>query len=220
MSETAVSRPPSSQAEQPAWHQIRLGRISLPLILLGLIVILAAALRFINLGAVGEANLYYTAAVKAMLQSWHNFFFAAAEPGGSVSVDKPPLGLWLQVGSAAIFGVNGFAVVLPQILAGIISVPLVYILVKRYLGPAAGLIAAFVQAVAPAAIAVEHETSNGRSGSGLGLTFCQLAVETHGGHIWIDSEVDRGTVVTFALPIRPQPQAERTAEQTSRHVSP
>jgi len=159
MSDSEASRPLDPGAKRPQWHEIRLGRIPLPAILLGLIVILAAALRFYNLGAVGEANLYYTAAVKAMLQSWHNFFFAAAEPGGSVSVDKPPLGLWLQVGSAAIFGVNGFAVILPQILAGIISVPILYILVKRYLGPAAGLIAAFGQAAAPVAIAVERDNT-------------------------------------------------------------
>ena len=31
--------------------------------------------------------------------SWHNFFFGAYEPGGSVSIDKPPVDLWLQVAS-------------------------------------------------------------------------------------------------------------------------
>jgi len=62
---------------------------------LAAIVLLAAALRFGNLSALGDANHYYTAAVSSMLKSWHNFFFLAAEPGGSVSVDKPPVGLWL-----------------------------------------------------------------------------------------------------------------------------
>src|SRR5947207_6305296 len=100
--------------------------VSLPTLLLGLIVVLAAGLRFYNLSGVGDANLYYTAAIKSMLQSWHNFFFVAAEPGGSVTVDKPPLGLWIQAASAFIFGVNGFGVMLPQIIAGIISVPLLY----------------------------------------------------------------------------------------------
>src|SRR5215212_4376852 len=71
---------------------------------LGGIVILAAGLRFANIGAIGEANTYYTAAVRSMLESWHNFFFAAAEPGGSVSVDKPPVGLWLQAISAYFLG--------------------------------------------------------------------------------------------------------------------
>jgi len=63
------------------------------LIVLGLMVV-SLILHLYNIRAIGDANLYYTAAVKSMLGSWHNFFFVAAEPGGSVTVDKPPLGLW------------------------------------------------------------------------------------------------------------------------------
>ena len=126
---------------------------------LGLIVLLAAGLRLYNLQSVGEANTYYTAAIKAMTQSFHNFFFAAAEPGGSVTVDKPPLGLWLQAISALIFGVNGVAVVLPQVVAGILCVPILFTLVRRYFGVVAGLVAAFVLAVTPVAIAVERNNT-------------------------------------------------------------
>jgi hypothetical protein len=109
---------------------------------LAAVVALAAALRFSNLSAIGYANHYYTAAIKSMLQSWHNFFFVAAEPGGAVSVDKPPLGLWLEAAFASVLGVNGFAVVLPQILAGLGSVVVLYHLVRRSFGTAAGLLAA------------------------------------------------------------------------------
>src|SRR5690349_12099845 len=93
------------------------------------IVLLAVWLRFSNIDSLGYVNHYYTAGVKSMLQSWHNFFFAAAEPGGSVSIDKPPVGLWLQVISAYFLGVNGFSVLLPELLAGIISVVVLYHLV-------------------------------------------------------------------------------------------
>ena len=55
---------------------------------LAAVVLLAAGLRFVNLAALGYANHYYSAAVASMLQSWHNFFFVAAEPGASVSVDS------------------------------------------------------------------------------------------------------------------------------------
>ncbi len=123
------------------------------------IVMLAAVLRFANIDAIGQANTYYTAAVESMLQSWHNFFFVAAEPGGSVSVDKPPVGLWLQAISAYFLGVNGFAVVLPQIIAGILSVVLLFHLVRRSFGSIAGLIAALVLAVTPVAIAVERNNT-------------------------------------------------------------
>jgi 4-amino-4-deoxy-L-arabinose transferase-like glycosyltransferase len=131
----------------------------LPLAALAAIVILAAALRFANLEAIGYGNTYYSAAVKSMLQSWHNFFFVAAEPGGSVSVDKPPLGLWLQAISAFFLGVTGFAVVLPQIIAGLLSVVLVYHLVRRSFGYVAGLLAALVLAITPVVIATDRNNT-------------------------------------------------------------
>lgn len=73
-----------------------------------------------------------------MLTSWHNFFYASFEPGGAVSVDKPPLGLWLQAISAYFLGMNGFALALPQALAGVLSIPLLYSMVKRQFGIWAG----------------------------------------------------------------------------------
>lgn len=123
------------------------------------IMLLAALLNLMNISAIGDANTYYTAAIKAMLQSPSNFFFVAAEPGASVSIDKPPLGLWLQALSALFLGVNGFAVVLPQILAGILSVPLLYGLVSRWFGVGAGLVAALVMAIMPVSVAVQRNNT-------------------------------------------------------------
>jgi 4-amino-4-deoxy-L-arabinose transferase-like glycosyltransferase len=126
---------------------------------LSAVVILAAILRFANLAAIGLANHYYTAAVTSMLQSWHNFFFVAAEPGGSVSVDKPPLGLWIQTVSAYFLGVSGFSVVLPEILAGIFSVIVLYHLVRRSFGTLAGLLAALALAITPIVIATDRNNT-------------------------------------------------------------
>ena len=126
---------------------------------LAAIGLLAAALRFTNLSALGYGNHYYTAAVVAMLQSWHNFFFVAAEPGGSVSVDKPPVGFWLQTLSAKILGVSGFSVILPEIVAGLLSVFVVYHLVQRKFGAVAGLIAGLVLAITPVAVATDRNNT-------------------------------------------------------------
>ncbi len=123
------------------------------------IVALAAALRLDNLASLGYVNHYYTAAVESMLQSWHNFFFVAAEPGGSVSVDKPPVGLWLQAISAHFFGVNGFGVLLPEIVAGLLSVIVVYHLVRRSFGEVAGLLAALALAITPVVVAVDRNNT-------------------------------------------------------------
>jgi 4-amino-4-deoxy-L-arabinose transferase-like glycosyltransferase len=120
---------------------------------------LAAGLRFFNLKALGYANHYYAAAVLSMTKSWHNFFFLAAEPGGSVSLDKPPLGLWFQAVSASIFGINSFGLLLPQLLAGSLAVLLVYHLVRRSYGSGAGLLAGLMMAILPVAVAVDRNNT-------------------------------------------------------------
>lgn len=126
---------------------------------LALIILLAAFLRFYELGAEGIGNAYYGATVKSMLTSWKNFFYASYEPGGSVTVDKPPLGLWVQAVSAFILGVNGFALALPQAIAGVLSVPLLFYLVKRQFGEWPGLLAALSLAILPASIATERNNT-------------------------------------------------------------
>ncbi|MFN2169567.1 MAG: glycosyltransferase family 39 protein, partial [Anaerolineae bacterium] len=93
-----------TEAPSKEWRWLGLSQAQLAAVGLGLIVLLGAILRFYQLGAYSIGNSYYAATVKSMLTSWHNFFFAAYEPGGSVTVDKPPLGFWLQAASAYLFG--------------------------------------------------------------------------------------------------------------------
>lgn len=144
--------------DEPAseYHQTRKWLIFFSL---GLILLLAGFVRFYQLGAYNIGNSYYASTVKSMLTSWHNFFYVAYEPGGSISVDKPPLGFWIEVASAWLFGLNGFSLALPNAVAGFLSVPLLFVLVKRSFGAQAGLIAALVLAVTPVAIATERNNT-------------------------------------------------------------
>src|SRR5579884_1873425 len=97
-------------------------------------------------------NLYYAAAVRSMLLSWHNFFFVAFDPTGFLAVDKPALGLWLQTASAWVFGFHPWAVVLPQALAAVASVGVLYLMVRAAFGTLAAGIAALALAVAPISV--------------------------------------------------------------------
>lgn len=120
------------------------------------IVLIAAFLNLFKIWTDEYANAYYTAAVKSMLQSFHNFFYASFDPGGYVTIDKPPLVFWIQTISAKIFGFHGWSVILPQALAGIGSVLLLYVLVKRTFGVWAGRFAALAMALTPIVPAVSR----------------------------------------------------------------
>jgi 4-amino-4-deoxy-L-arabinose transferase-like glycosyltransferase len=127
--------------------------------ILMLIVILALALNTIHLDREGYGNLYYAAGVKSMLLNWHNFFYLSYDPAGFISLDKPPLGFWLQAASAALFGFHGWALMLPQIIAGVLSVIMIYHLVHKTFGSTEGLIAALILAVTPISVAASRNNT-------------------------------------------------------------
>jgi 4-amino-4-deoxy-L-arabinose transferase-like glycosyltransferase len=154
--------------------------------LLGLITAGAAVLRLVGIGHVAP-DPFYDAAVRSMGLSWHNFFFGAFEPSASVSIDKPPVDLWLQVASVKLFGFSSTTLKLPEVFAGIVSVPLLYLAVRRMWSSAAGLAAAFALAVLP----VEVITSRSDTMDGVMMTLIVLALllvvracET-GGNAWL-----------------------------------
>src|SRR5437764_950820 len=113
-----------------------------------LITLGAALLRLIHIGAVSP-DPFYDAAVRSMTLSWHNFFFGAFEPSGSVSIDKPPVDLWLQVVSVKLLGFSSTTLKLPEAFAGIASVPLLFAVVRRVWGSGAALSRALALAVLP-----------------------------------------------------------------------
>ncbi|HTZ86045.1 MAG TPA: glycosyltransferase family 39 protein [Solirubrobacteraceae bacterium] len=116
----------------------------------------AAVLDLHRLSQNGYGNIFYSAGVKSMLRSWHNFFFVSFDPGGLIMVDKPPLGLWVQATSAKLFGFHPLSVLLPEAVLGVLSVALLYVVLARRLGGWAGVAGALALAIFPSFVAVSR----------------------------------------------------------------
>ncbi|HEX9062771.1 MAG TPA: glycosyltransferase family 39 protein, partial [Clostridia bacterium] len=123
------------------------------------IATLSAILNFVNLGIEGYSNQYYAAAVKSMTLSLKNFFFVSLDSAGFVTVDKPPVGFWVQAIFVKIFGFSGFSILAPQALSGVISVLLLFMIVKKSFGSSAGLISALCLSVTPVFVAVSRNNT-------------------------------------------------------------
>jgi len=99
----------------------------------------------------GWANAYYAAAVQAGTRSWTAFFFGSLDASNFITVDKSPAFLWVMEISARIFGFNQWSMLVPQALEGVASVAIVFVGVRRWFGPAAGLLAGAVVMLTPVA---------------------------------------------------------------------
>ncbi len=128
-------------------------------LILAAILGVALFFRAYNIQSVGYGNLYYASTVHSMLTSLKNFFFVSFDPSGYVSVDKSPLGFWVQALSVSVFGFQGWALQLPQIIAGVLSCLVLYWLVRRTYGPNAGLVAALILTVTPIAVAADRNNT-------------------------------------------------------------
>ena len=122
-------------------------------------LVLAAVLNTWALGQNGYANVYYSAGVKSMLLSWHNFLFVSSDPAGLISIDKPPLGLWVQAASAEVFGFSPLSLLLPQAIAGVMAVAALYVIVRKRFGTLAATASALTLASFPAFVAVSRDNN-------------------------------------------------------------
>lgn len=150
----AITVPNQATLAQP--QKARLTTLQIGLLVA--VMLLALFLRFYALGET-YGNNYYAATVRSMMTSFHNWFFASAEPGGSVTVDKPPLGFWMQTLSVAIFGFNGWALMLPQALAGVASVGLLFHLINHRFGAWPALLAALALTLTPVAVSTDRNNT-------------------------------------------------------------
>ncbi len=126
--------------------------------LLGLLG-LTGLLNLWGLSINGWANTYYSAAVRSMASSWHDFLFASMDHSGLMTVDKPPLSLWVQALSARVFGFHPLSLLVPQAVMGMVAAWLLYDLTRRRFGCAAGFAAGLVLALTPVVVAVSRHNN-------------------------------------------------------------
>ncbi|HEY4898076.1 MAG TPA: glycosyltransferase family 39 protein, partial [Solirubrobacteraceae bacterium] len=126
---------------------------------LAALLVLAGVLNLWALSRNGWANDYYSAAVRSMSTSWHNFLFASLDPSGVMTVDKPPLALWVQALSVRLFGYHSLSVLVPEALMGVASVALVYDLVRRRFGRAGAFAAGLALALTPITVAISRHNN-------------------------------------------------------------
>ena len=137
----------------------------------------AVVLRVTGLGRV-QPDPFYDAAVRSMGESWHAFLFGALEPGGSVSIDKPPLDLWLQVVSTKSLGFSTSALLLPEALGGCAAVALLFVLVRSLWGAAEAVAAAAALAVLPVSVLTSRSDTMDSLTAALTLVAAVLVVRS------------------------------------------
>lgn len=120
--------------EAPGWERTALFAI----------LVTNALLYSWNLSINGWANYFYSAAVQAGTKDFEAFFFGASDWGNSISVDKPPLSLWIMGASVRIFGFTPTAMLLPQVAMGVGTTFLIYQILKRYVSISAALFGSIV----------------------------------------------------------------------------
>lgn len=122
-------------------------------------VAVAAFLRLFDITAAGFGNQYYAATVKSMTTSLAAFLYGSFDPQLYVSVDKPAPGLWPQAVVARLAGFSSGALLIPQAVCGVLSVIVLFFIVRRAHGSLAAIIASFALAVAPVAVAVDRNNT-------------------------------------------------------------
>jgi len=145
-----------SPGDQPPWARPAL---------LGI----AAVAAFLYAWNITEAGLapFYSVAVKSMSESWKAFIYGALDPQATITIDKLAGSFWPQALSARIFGFHPWSLALPQVIEGVVSVLVMYRVVRRWAGVVPGLLASAIFTLTPIAASMYgHSMEDGA------LTMC------------------------------------------------
>lgn len=158
-----------------------------------MVAALAAVLYTVHLSHNGVGNSFYAAGVRSASESWKAFLFGSLDPASFLSIDKPPVSLWVMGLSARVFGYSSWSILVPNALAGAAAVAILHNLVRRWTGELAATLAALALAVTPvAALMFRYDNPDGM------LTFFLVAAASA---LWsaIESGSTRWLVATGTL---------------------
>lgn len=154
-----VSYPEASTISSHAGWWVRPGRPMWALPAHISVTLVAAVTYTWDLSSNGMGNDFYAAAVKAGTESWKAFLFGSLDPGNFITVDKPPASLWIMELSARTFGFSSWSMLLPETLAGVITVAILYHLVRRWAGDVAAVLAGLAMALTPLAVVMFRDNN-------------------------------------------------------------
>lgn len=113
------------------------------------VLIINLVLNLWDIGINGWANYFYAAAVQSGTKDLTSAFFGSSDWGNSITVDKPPLSLWVMEVSAKMFGLSPTSLLAPQALMGVGSTLLIYVILRRNFSALAALLAAVIFCTTP-----------------------------------------------------------------------
>ena len=117
------------------------------LTLAGIVAVFATVASW-NIRRQGYA-LFYASAVRSMSTSWRALFFGAFDPSATMTLDKLAGFLVPQALAVRLFGFHPWALALPQVVEGVVTILACYLIGLRWRGARVGLLAAAAAAATP-----------------------------------------------------------------------
>ena len=115
-----------------------------------LILFAVSSVAFIaGLSRSGYAYTYYSAATQSASKSWKAFFYASFDSANFMTVDKPPVAIWISSIFTRVFGFSSFWILLPHALAGVACTLLLYKIVRRQFDSKTACIASILFLITP-----------------------------------------------------------------------
>ena len=119
-----------------------------------ILTLLSSCAFFIGNWRNGYAYSYYSAATQSATNSWKSFFYGSFDASNYMSIDKPPMAVWISSIFTRIFGFNSFWILFPHALAGVLCSLLLYLIIRKHFDSRTALLAGLFFIITPVSAVV------------------------------------------------------------------